>query len=862
MKKLKREGMPTYLHAITTATVCCLIAISSFANNTTAADQNSLILNRVTKDLLDANTPSQAKRIGTYGVALKAKERLAAMLEIINTDPAAVLRIAFSDKVHHSILKNASAYLEEEVRNTEGTFEVLCILKSDSASIFYTLQGNDGKKYIVHFIREPKTIPKTGDKVRIPFAIKVPGLAPSESHLIIPDSGKIDIATQGVTPAFPTTGTFKTLAILVNFQDQPTNKPWTTTAVQNTLAQNVSGFFNENSSHQTSLSVDVAGWFTLPLLSTGTCDTNGILTNAQTLAKAAGINLAAYSRILYVFPAISSCAWAGLGYIGGGPTWGIVWINGYPTQQVMAHELGHNFGLYHAHSRTCTGGPLGSPCTTSEYGDPADTMGNISATHFNAAQKESIGWLDNPNFPPITTIQSSGTYNLEPYETYTMNTKAFRIPKTAPVGPQTEYYYLEYRQPIGYDSTGLNGNLTKGLLLHDEYAGGAGNNSYILNMTPTDTSMNNAAIGSGVTFTDPNAPGGGVAVKVNSVSSLGANVSINFGGTLPTCTHANPTLSVSPTTTQWVNAGGSATYAITLLNNDTSGCATSSFNLTSSAVAGITASLSTAALNVAPGASGNVNVVLQSTTATKNGTYAAGIQAINSSSTTNTAATSTTLGVQSVCVRANPSVAFTPSSQSSTAGAGVSYTLSVTDNDNMACGNSVFNLSAAFPSGLNGGLSQSTLTIAPNSSAATTLQVNSSATTTAGNYNVSATAVNASATSSAATASATNVITSSGSSSYAYTVYLGFPFTPTVLINGSQTCPDPTTHNPACLVSNQVAGSVMTIASNSTNNHKCSLNVQADGSVSINTTASNGCNVGLSPATSTSVGGIALPSGF
>ncbi len=30
--------------------------------------------------------------------------------------------------------------------------------------------------------------------------------------------------------------------------------------------------------------------------------------------------------------------------------WGRLWINGYLDTRVTVHELGHNLGLYHAHS--------------------------------------------------------------------------------------------------------------------------------------------------------------------------------------------------------------------------------------------------------------------------------------------------------------------------------------------------------------------------------------------------------------------------------------------------------------------------------------------------------------------------------
>lgn len=104
-----------------------------------------------------------------------------------------------------------------------------------------------------------------------------------------------------------------------------------------------------------------------------------------------------------------------------------------------------------------------------------------------------------------------------------------------------------------------------------------------------------------------------------------------------------------------------------------------------------------------------------------------------------------------------------------------------------------------------------------------------------------------------------NLIGGPSGTAYDYWVYVGYPFSP-VVINYKITCPDPNTHNPACLVQNQAVQSVMLITGS--NNHVCHLTINNDGSVSVNSSNSNYCNINSTPAKPHAAGSISLPSGF
>ncbi len=121
------------------------------------------------------------------------------------------------------------------------------------------------------------------------------------------------------------------------------------------------------------------------------------------------------------------CSWWGLGSVGGNPALECL-INGSLALTVVAHEMGHDFGLYHSHSWDCGAVVLGPTCTMTEYGDVLDIMGE-HAYHFNAFQKERLGWLAYGSSPPIKTVTSSGTYTIDPYESLGTVPKALKIPR-------------------------------------------------------------------------------------------------------------------------------------------------------------------------------------------------------------------------------------------------------------------------------------------------------------------------------------------------------------------------------------------------------------------------------------------------
>lgn len=398
-------------------------------------------------------------------------------------------------------------------------------------------------------------------------------------------------SVQVLSLAQPNTfGEQRTLVLLVNFQDN-TSASTDTGSAYTTTFQAASNYYLENTYGQTWLTGDAHGTFTLPMNST-TCDYNQIATLADNLATANGINIAAYPRRVYAFPRIAACSWWGLGSVGGNPS--RAWVNGTYSLKVVSHELGHNFGAYHSHSQPCDL----SGCTTLEYGDDHDDMGQTSNGHFNAFQKERLGWLNYGSSPAIQIVSAAGSYWVDSYEVAGTAPKALKLLKSTDQSGNKSWYYVEVRSQTGFDASDA-----PGVLVHTG-SDVDGNSSQQLDLDATGTGFD-ALLDVGQTLSDDIA---GLSITTTSVSSSGAWLNVTYAG--PACAAAAPTVSLSPSATVVAAPGQPVTYAATIRSNDGSTCATTNFVLGWTVPGGWTAAASPSSVNVAPGATGTANFVL------------------------------------------------------------------------------------------------------------------------------------------------------------------------------------------------------------------------------------------------------------
>lgn len=474
------------------------------------------------------------------GVSL-ARERRAALKELIATDPREALAHAVPAALRHALPQEISALLEQPI-DAFGDFEVVSICdnqnprtdrwttigKTRYATYTYgqRLAALTKKHLSVHGIaidnalamseqpyRAIASNPTSGSAVQAQVGTVVlsfPTVAERDAW-----ADNIAVAEQTADPnalvATPTAaavtagwtvGQKTVLWIRAEFPDDP-GSPATDDQINASMSV-VSSFYQDVSHATCSFQTTILPG-TVKLTTTKTtysADATSYVslrTDAVQLARnydaanggTGQYNPDKYDRYIVVFKTVSGYSWAGISAVGGTGCC----LNGAVNAALAAHELGHNHGLRHSHGwAPLTNSPIGSG-THMEYGDAFDDMGagqnNASEGHFNTIQKYNLGYLTDTS---VQTVTQSGVYRLFRHDD--RNATGIQALKIASSWTGTNYWF-EYRHAAPYpaflapfEGTPELPRLQNGIEVHWDHGPSftTGPGTYLLDMTPTTTS--------------------------------------------------------------------------------------------------------------------------------------------------------------------------------------------------------------------------------------------------------------------------------------------------------------------------------------------------------------------------------------
>jgi hypothetical protein len=543
------------------------------------------------------------------GLVQLAQSRQQVMIALVQTDAKVAAARMLPKSLRARIPAQAAAYVEDDVHVQGSSFiNVADNFASGISHATFKIVGNAGSTPQSVYLADPtgteRDLHKLAGKKLTFDAMRV------GTYLVLLDKKKVqsqDLQAAGSTTTSTSTsslqaagtvvqGDQKTLSILVNFTDKALacTAADVSNRVTGTLGATVNNIYKDSSRGLVSFSGTAVGPFNINYSSTGACDYSGWGAAAEAAAQAARIDPALYTRVNYVTPSNSTCGWSGLAYMPGRQSW----IQACGSTGVYAHEFGHNLSLHHA----------GTP--TAEYGDVSDPMGGAQAIGHNGANRVMAGWQ------PSGTVQDVASGGLYSVSTVSNNTIVSTPQVLRMAKPDTaETYYISLREAMAYD-TPLSSTFVNTISVH-RATGTLPTKTYLMQVLAAGQSFNDAT--NGITITN------------QGVTSNVATVGVTMAGAV--CARYAPSVSLTPSS-QTALPGGTINYTMTVQNNNTAACGTSTFSLSQVVPTGFTGSLSATSLALGAASSGSVNWAATSGSGTVNGTYGLDATATDTGATT------------------------------------------------------------------------------------------------------------------------------------------------------------------------------------------------------------------------------------
>jgi hypothetical protein len=323
--------------------------------------------------------------------------------------------------------------------------------------------------------------------------------------------------------------------VLCRFADIPST-PQTVSYFEELMSSVYPGmdhYWREVSYEQINLTgTEVSGWHNLPQPRSYYADGSLGRTRAVedcTAAADTAVFFPNFTGINLIFnEVLDCCAWGGSRFLtrdGESKIYRVTWLPpwGWQNQSVVAHEMGHGFGLPHS------SGPYTTPYD-SRWDVMSDTWGNCSTrhalygcigVHTIARHKDILGWIP-PSLKYVAELGTSQTIFIERLgqPVFGDNYRMAEIP----IGYSgTPIYTVEARQRVGYDRQ-VPGDA---IVIHKVNPSGGDRSAQVVDIDNNGDPDDAAAMWTpGETFTDA---ANGISVSVISAGASGflVNITVN-----------------------------------------------------------------------------------------------------------------------------------------------------------------------------------------------------------------------------------------------------------------------------------------------------------------------------------------------